>query len=194
MKKKLLLIIGVVLLGVISFIVPKEKEVANSVLIGSENLVKTDKKTVEERMLFVEERLKHEFDMQKNPLTGQIPREEKEQEFENAMFAKQSAYGVRTTTGAFTSRGPSNFGGRTRGFAIDISDNTSNTMIAGGVSSGVFRTTDGGASWVKVSSNSDIHNATAIAQDPRPGFQNIWYYATGERLGNSVAASSSPII
>lgn len=190
MKKKLLLITGVVLLGVISFIVPKEKEVDNSVLIGTENLVKTDKKTVEERMLFVEERLKHEFDMQKNPLTGQIPREEKEQEFENAMFAKQSAYGVRTTTGAFTSRGPSNFGGRTRGFAVDISDNTSNTMIAGGVSSGVFRTTDGGASWVKVSSNSDIHNATAIAQDPRPGFQNIWYYATGERLGNSAGLGS----
>ena len=48
----------------------------------------------------------------------------------------------------------------------------------------MFRTTDGGNNWVKVSANDEIHNVTAIAQDPRPGFQNIWYYGT-EELGNS---------
>ncbi|MEO1253551.1 MAG: hypothetical protein AAFY41_01515, partial [Bacteroidota bacterium] len=26
---------------------------------------------------------------------------------------------------------------------------------------------------------------TDIVQDPRPGFENIWYYSTGERIGNS---------
>tara|TARA_B100001063_G_C16232704_1_gene297092 strand:+ start:297 stop:446 length:150 start_codon:yes stop_codon:yes gene_type:complete len=46
----------------------------------------------------------------------------------------------------YTSRGPTNLGGRTRAFVIDRTDNTSNTIIAGGVSSGVFRTIDGGVS------------------------------------------------
>ncbi|NJN74829.1 MAG: hypothetical protein HC799_19615 [Limnothrix sp. RL_2_0] len=63
-------------------------------------------------------------------------------------------------------------------------------MIAGGVSSGVFRSLDGGRNWTKVSSNSEIHNCTTIAQDPRPGFQNIWYYGTGEWSGNSASLGS----
>ncbi|EAR13482.1 hypothetical protein PI23P_03272 [Polaribacter irgensii 23-P] len=36
---------------------------------------------------------------------------------------------------SFISRGPSNLGGRTRAFSVDISDLTSNTMLSGGVSS-----------------------------------------------------------
>ncbi|NJM79782.1 MAG: hypothetical protein HC854_09455 [Flavobacterium sp.] len=39
--------------------------------------------------------------------------------------------------------------------------------------------------------SNDIHNVTTIAQDPRPGFQNIWYYGTGESLGNSASLSGA---
>ena len=42
-------------------------------------------------------------------------------------------------------RGPYNVGGRTRALAIDISDATDNTVMAGGVSGGMWRTIDGGA-------------------------------------------------
>ncbi|WP_179344178.1 T9SS type A sorting domain-containing protein [Winogradskyella ursingii] len=135
----------------------------------------------------VEQRVQFEYDMQKNPITGLIPLEEKEKELLSAIAAKNNVNSSRNFVSTYISRGPSNLGGRTRAFAIDISDNTGNTMLAGGVSSGMFRSTDGGSNWTKVSSNNEIHNVTAVAQDPRPGFQNIWYYGTGELLGNSAS-------
>ena len=154
-------------------------------------LKKKGKKTAEERRLFVEERIQHEYNLQKNPLSGIIPKQEKRRELNNSITAKQKLARRRSmSSNAFISRGPSNYGGRTRSLVIDLSDPSGNTVIAGGVSSGVFRTTDGGASWSKVSANDEIHNVSAIAQDPRPGFQNIWYYATGERLGNSASLGS----
>ncbi|MEZ4796800.1 MAG: T9SS type A sorting domain-containing protein [Flavobacteriaceae bacterium] len=153
--------------------------------------VKTKKKTEEERRLYTEERLRHEFNLQKNPITGEIPEDEKEKEYQNALLAKEAASNNRVTSSTYTSRGPTNFGGRTRAMAVDISDATSNTILAGGISSGMFRTTNGGSSWTKVSSNGEIHNVSCIAQDPRSGFQNIWYYGTGEWSGNSASLGSS---
>jgi len=153
------------------------------------------KKTVEQRALFTQERLLHDFNMQKNPVTNKVTREDKIKESESALFSKLNANRLASksaiTTNSYIFRGPSNFGGRTREVVYDISDATGNTMIAGGVSGGVFRTTNGGASWTKVSSYSDIHNVTCIAQDPRPGFQNIWYYGTGEMSGNSATLGSA---
>ena len=154
---------------------------------------KLPKKTPEQRALYTEERAKYEFKLQRNPNTGEIPKDEKIQEFDNAKKAKirvQGGVNSRAADAAFISRGPDNLGGRTRAFVVDRSDNTGNTMIAGGVSSGVFRTTDGGASWTKVSSNNEIHNVTCIIQDPRSGFENVWYYGTGEALGNSTSLGS----
>lgn len=160
--------------------------------IEPEITVKTNKKTQDERMLFSEEREMHEFNMQKNPVTGKIPLEEKEKEYLKSLDAKEAKENAstRVTTSTYTSRGPTNFGGRTRALAVDISDGSSNTILAGGVSSGMFRTTNGGSSWTKVSANDEIHNVTALAQDPRSGFQNIWYYATGEVRGNSASLGS----
>ncbi|MBV1887832.1 MAG: hypothetical protein KUG51_00925, partial [Urechidicola sp.] len=150
------------------------------------------KKTPEERALFSEARILHEYYMQVNPLTGEIPRAEKILEFENAKSSQttqnRSTRAVQTN---YISRGPSNLGGRTRKVTQDISDGTGNTMLGCGVSGGVFRTTNGGTSWTKVSANDEIHNATTIVQDPRSGFQNIWYYGTGEGSGNSASPSQS---
>jgi hypothetical protein len=154
--------------------------------------LKSKKKTESERQMFAQERLLYELNMQKNPLTGTIPMEEKQQELENTLLIKQEArLSRRTMPSTYTSRGPSNLGGRTRAFAVDLSDNTGNTMLSGGVSSGLFRTTNGGDSWTKVSANDEIHNVTALAQDPRAGHQNKWYYATGEWSGNSAYLGSA---
>lgn len=166
-------------------------EVIETTQLQADVTVKTKKKTEEERRLYTEERLRHEFNLQKNPITGEIPDEEKEKEYQNALLAKENASNNRVTSSIYTSRGPTNFGGRTRALAVDISDGTSNTILAGGISSGMFKTTNGGTSWTKVSSNGEIHNVSAIAQDPRPGFQNIWYYGTGEWSGNSASLGSS---
>jgi Secretion system C-terminal sorting domain len=192
MKNKLRnsLLLTVFALGVFYLFNISEQKIETSEL-QADITVKTKKKTEEERRLYTEERLRHEFNLQKNPITGEIPEDEKEKEYQNALLAKENASLNRVTTSTYTSRGPTNFGGRTRAMTVDISDVSSNTILAGGISSGLFRTTDGGANWTKVSSNGEIHNVSALAQDPRPGFQNIWYYGTGEWSGNSASLGSS---
>ncbi len=152
-------------------------------------------KTLDDRRLYVEERLQHEFNLLKDPVSGEIPKNQQIQEFNEAKnlmnLAKTSRSNTNRSTNTYISRGPSNLGGRTRSIVIDKSDATGNTMISGGVSGGVFRTTDGGANWTRVSPNQEIHNVTTIAQDPRAGFENIWYYGTGEFFGNSARAAGA---
>lgn len=189
MKKKILFTITLLLtffLAFMFFIEPNEKINTITKLV----VKKKKKKTQEERMLYAKERELYELEMQVNPLTGKIPDEEKQKERFVAM-REINIKGKNNSSNTYASRGPFNLGGRTRALVIDVSDATSKTIIAGGVSSGVFRTTNGGISWSKVSSNDEIHNVTALAQDPRIGFQNIWYYATGEWTGNSASLGSA---
>ena len=149
------------------------------------------KKTPEERALFNEARVLHEYYMQVNPVTGEIPKSEKILEFENAQEAATSeSRSSRAVQATYANRGPDNLGGRTRKVTQDITDPSGDTMLACGISGGVFRTTNGGASWTKVSSNDEIHNASAIVQDTRSGFEDTWYYATGEGTGNSASQSN----
>lgn len=84
-------------------------------------------------------------------------------------------------------RGPWNIGGRTRALALDISDPTSQTVLAGGVSGGMWRSTDDGGSWTLTSGSSQLHSVSCIVQDTRPGHQNVFYYGTGEGRGSSTA-------
>lgn len=154
---------------------------------------KGKKKTLEERALYDEARNLYEYYRQVNPNTGVISKEDKNLELKNSKSSllKKDMTSAKVPVTAYSSRGPSNFGGRTRAIVIDRSDATGNTLIAGGVSGGVFRTTNGGTSWTKVSANDEIHNVTAIVQDPRSGFESTWYYGTGEGLGNSASESGA---
>ncbi|MGB0932405.1 MAG: WD40/YVTN/BNR-like repeat-containing protein, partial [Chitinophagales bacterium] len=140
------------------------------------------KKTKEEKAQTVGERLQHEFDLQKNPKTGEIPVGIKELELKAAqkvsVFRGEGSLEKGASDFNIEARGPGNLGGRTRSIRFDVRN--ANIMLAGGVSSGVFRSTNGGTSWTKVSANDQIHNVTAIAQDTRIGHQDTWYYGTGE--------------
>ncbi|WP_298882535.1 T9SS type A sorting domain-containing protein [uncultured Polaribacter sp.] len=158
----------------------------------SQGKLKPKSKPENARQLYALEREKYEFNMQKNPVTGEIPLDEKASEYNTAVNLMRIQKLRKSSANSYISRGPSNLGGRTRAFAVDISDATSNTMLSGGISSGLFRTTDGGASWTKVTPQGQIHNVSALAQDPRVGFQNIWYYATGEFSGNSASLGNTP--
>lgn len=188
MKKKLLLI-GILLLTVGLVWNFSNQDTQELREFKAEKLkIKKGKKSPEERALYAKERELHELKFQINPNTGEIPLDEKQRELNSSKQLLELQ--KRTTSSTYISRGPSNLGGRTRALAIDVSDESSNTIIAGGISGGVFRSTDGGASWVKVSANNEIHNVSAIAQDTRAGFQNIWYYGTGEWSGNSASLGS----
>ncbi len=136
-------------------------------------------------------RIEQEFDMIKDPSSGKIPDNihEKELAFVNSSRAKltkgHSILGGNQGGFDWVKRGPYNVGGRTRALAIDVTDE--NIILAGGVSGGVWRSTDGGSSWTKTNGSSDLHSVTSLAQDTRSGQESTWYYVTGELIGNSAS-------
>lgn len=138
--------------------------------------------------------LEYEFNMTKNPVTGKIP----EGSFENeklqakAILERQSQNRVMGGTG-YTFQGPENLGGRTRSLVYDVRYNgtTNQVLIAGGVSGGIYKSIDNGASWVRKSPTGEHYSCTSIAQDTRVGNQNTWYYTVGEALGNSANGSGA---
>ena len=141
-------------------------------------------------------RWKYDADMIKDPATGKIPLGMRDQEIE---FAKSipvrhsgsSLNNARTTTqNNYLPAGPNNIGGRTRAIAYDIRYNgtTNRVLISGSVSGGIFRSADGGATWVRVTPANKVHNLSSVAQDPRAGFQDTWYAGGGEYIGSSTDA------
>ncbi len=134
-----------------------------------------------------------EFNMLKNPATDKIPEGIRTQELQQANEILQTQKNLSPLlSNNYIFEGPDNKGGRTRSVVYDIRFNGSSnqTIIAGGVSGGIYKSTDNGASWVRKSPTSEHYSVTSIAQDPRAGFQNTWYYTTGEAVGNSAAGSS----
>lgn len=133
-----------------------------------------------------------EFSMIRNPVTGTIP----EGTFEAELLQARDIYKNQVQNGfeslsSFSYQGPDNLGGRTRSIVYDIRfDGASNSIImAGGVSGGVYKSIDNGATWVRKSPIGEHFSCTSIAQDTRPGFRDTWYYGTGEASGNSASLS-----
>ena len=141
-----------------------------------------------------QKRIDYEMNMLKDPSTGRIPFDIRHKELSfvreinriDRNNIRSSAAGVSQTSAAlpFVNFGPFNIGGRTRALAIDITDE--NILLAGGVSGGVWRSTDQGTSWTRTTNFDQIPSVTTIVQDKRVGKTSNWYYATGENIGNSV--------
>ncbi|MBK9486923.1 MAG: hypothetical protein IPO01_17595 [Chitinophagaceae bacterium] len=80
--------------------------------------------------------------------------------------------------------------GRIRASMIDSLDPTHNTVWVGGVDGGLWKTTNinnNPAGWTLINDYLANLAIAAICQDPRPGFQNIMYFCTGESYGNADA-------
>ncbi len=138
----------------------------------------------------------YQWKMLHDPATGEIPRGIHQKE--NALLAaisgnQQNGIGFRQTiNNSYTAAGPSQNGGRTRAVAYDMRDNS--TMLAAGISGGIFRSTNGGSTWSYVNIDTSLmRNVSCFAQDPRPGFQDTWYAGTGELLGASAGYPSFAI-
>ncbi len=136
----------------------------------------------------IEARMKWETQMLADPATGKIPDYIRTKELTfGATLPKQSE--PQTKSGSFwQSRGPWNVGGRTRSVAIDVTNE--NIIIAAGVSGGIYRSIDSGATWNKITGPSQDIDISCLVQDTRPGKTNIWYAGTGELIGNSAGGSS----
>lgn len=150
-----------------------------------------------------EGRWQYELDMLKDPATGKIPEGIRKREMDYTLnvllktsaaqtpgfngLQSESAEG--TENSSFVSYGPYNLGGRTRALALDVNDE--DIILAGGISGGVWRSTDAGQSWTKTSSPRDFPPVSTLVQDRRPGHTSDWYFAGGEFFGNSAAAPSA---
>lgn len=117
-----------------------------------------------------------------NPTTGMMPKNIRKKEL---AFTKDLPSDLNNTNLNWKAAGPFNVGGRTRALAIDVLDE--NILIAGGASGGVWRSTDFGQSWNKMTKSLQLHNVTCIKQDTREGKENIWYHGTGELTGSSAS-------
>ncbi len=76
--------------------------------------------------------------------------------------------------------GPGNIGGRIRSLAISPTD--PDTMFAGSVGGGIWKTTNGGASWAPVDDFMAVLSVSSIVINP--GKPSEMYVGTGEGYGN----------
>lgn len=137
------------------------------------------------------ERIQWEIKRLADPSTGKIPAHIREKELAFASILpkdiEQSILSKRDINLNWEQRGPWNVGGRTRAIAFDV--NNENIIIAGSVSGGIWRSSDGGIKWKVVSTPDQTLGITSIAQDKRAGKTNVWYAGTGEYSGTSASAS-----
>ena len=75
-------------------------------------------------------------------------------------------------------RGPANVPGRTRGLIVDPDDATAKTWFAGSVGGGIWKTTDEGATWTKLTPEFPNLATTVLAM--APSNSSVIYAGTGE--------------
>lgn len=134
-------------------------------------------------------RLEFELLQTADPSTGKVPDGIYQAELKFANGIQTNARVLQDNL-SFESAGPFNVGGRTRAVAFDVRNE--NTILAGGVSGGVWKSTDGGQSWIRKSDPENINSVTCLVQDTRPGREDIWYHGTGEIVGNSARGGGAP--
>lgn len=133
-------------------------------------------------------RWQYTFNLLRSPITNGIPKSIRSRELNHAydlLFQTQFLEKKSQMQFQWFEVGPTDVGGRTRALAIDI--NNENRLLAGGVSGGLWETTDAGLSWEPLFFDGGNLSVTSIVQDPSPGQQDIWYYASGEFAGNSAS-------
>lgn len=135
--------------------------------------------------------LEYEFNMIKNPKTGRISNGTFDAERAQAnQIVKLQSNRPDFAPASYSFIGPNNLGGRTRSVVYDVRYNggANQTILACGVSNGVYKSNDNGATWVRKSQTGDHFSCTSLAQDTRAGFQDTWYYGVGEGIGNTASA------
>ena len=116
-----------------------------------------------------------------DPATGRVPEDIRSRELAFASTLPVSS----SRLSEWSLRGPLGLGGRTRALALDVTDD--DVVLAGGVSGGMWRSTDGALTWTKTTGPLQLQSVTALVQDTRPGRTDRWYYGTGEFRANSAS-------
>ena len=137
-------------------------------------------------------RIEYEQRMLRDPATGKIPPDihRKELQFAKSL-PKVSDHPLKKgmATSVWKKRGPVNRGGRTRALAVDVRTQTPGrvTLLAGGISGGIYKSDDDGKTWTDKLAPASIHSVSCLTQDTRSGHEDTWYAGTGEAAGNSAS-------
>ncbi|HUR64771.1 MAG TPA: PKD domain-containing protein [Chitinophagaceae bacterium] len=144
------------------------------------------KRIEDEERTGAREARERDIKMMKDPALGYVPTE-------RLIAAKQYKDQLVQTNGPLSgvewnSLGPKNQGGRSRTMLIDANDVTGNTVFAGSVGGGLWKTTNISAAsptWVAVDDLMGNLAITSIAQDPTNA--QVIYVSTGEGYFNGDA-------
>lgn len=102
--------------------------------------------------------------------------------------------GGQVSSLTWSERGPNNIGGRTRALLVDANDGTGNTVFAGGVGGGLWKTTNfkaGSPTWSVV--NDFFANLAITCIKQNPVTPSEMYFGTGEGWGNIDAIQGAGI-
>lgn len=135
-------------------------------------------------------RFEYEQRLLVDPKTNKIPNGIHGRELAFTKHLQKKTSNVRKQEQQWSLAGPANVGGRTRALALDVRDEE--VILAGGVSGGMWKSTNGGLSWKRTTQPTIVNSVTCVVQDPRIGKRDTWYYGTGELAGNSARASGAP--
>lgn len=191
----------------ISFIAIAAMAALNLVLLGpgcSSSHSRNEVESENDEYDGAEQALLFEIERTKDPATGKVPVQKLWQAIQATEQAKNDirnrpdavmalSWQERGPNGDFTIGGnPRPTGqqtsGRIRALMVDSTDPTHKTVWAGGVDGGLWKTTDitvAPSPWVLINDYLSNLAVSAICQDPRPGFQNIMYFCTGESFRNA---------
>jgi PKD repeat protein len=136
----------------------------------------------------VELALRQEIMMTKDPVTGDVPRERLIAARHYADELRAANKVTAALSVSWDERGPSNVAGRTRAIMVDPNDGTGNTVFAGSVGGGLFKTTNITATapnWTPV--NDLMANLAICALAYDPSNTQVMYAGTGEGYFNSDA-------
>jgi photosystem II stability/assembly factor-like uncharacterized protein len=186
-RPELLVAIGIVLIaGIITlyFLRPDTSKLQKSQIIKSEASEGTEEDP--------HARARYKQLLLRNPATNEIPKDigRRELAFVKSLSSKTTGRCI-TADIDWIARGPCNIGGRTKALALDVTNES--TILAGCVSSGMWKSTDGGASWRKTTAPDQLHSVSCIAQNEYPGSEIIWYYGTGEWSSGMGGSASGPL-
>ena len=132
--------------------------------------------------------MRQEFLMTRDPQLNDIPRQRLEKARAYMQTLQTGNATARITSLGWEERGPNNIGGRTRAILIDKRDATVNTVFAGSISGGLFKTTNftsAAPTWTVVNDFLPNLAISCLVQDNVN--KNIMYAGTGEGWFNFFA-------
>ncbi|MEM1324478.1 MAG: PKD domain-containing protein [Bacteroidota bacterium] len=149
---------------------------------------RTEKVTKKQR---IEEALKDNVRRTRDLTLGAVPEDGLVKALEETRRLQQqfATRKNKLASARFRERGPKNIGGRTRTILIDANDPTRRTIFVGGVTGGLWKSTDITAAepkWEKINDYLDNLSVGALAQDPND--PQLMYMGTGEGYTSAAGA------